>query len=84
MEPQDIKTIQLSKDEPSISGANSASGAAYTEGTEATIFQDDDGDYGYCLHGIGQDGNYFESEDVDGFNTADEAEQAARDNCRAQ
>ena len=80
MSPTDIKTVQLSKHEPSSVGGNSPSGAAYVKGTFATIFQNDGGDFGYCYHGIGVGGNAFESEDVDGFDTAEEAERDAREN----
>lgn len=71
----DIKTIQLSNNTPSQVG-NSA--RASQDGDMATIFQDEDGFYGYCLHGVAQ-GLGYESEDVSGFDTVEEAEAAARD-----
>ena len=76
---KDIKTIQLSAKAPHQTGAG-RSGMAYQEGTLATVFQTDDGDYGYCYHGVGPGGNYFESEDVTGYRTAQEAEADAREN----
>ena len=79
---KDIKTIKLSKNEPGQTDAGK-SGMAYTMGCLATIFQTDDGDFGYCYHGVGYGGNAFESEDEAGFASAKEAEQDARSNYQA-
>ena len=53
---------------------------AYTMGCEVTVFKTDDGEYGYCYHGVGYGGNAFESEDIIGFDTVAEAEEDARAN----
>jgi len=74
---KDIKTILLSKNVPGQTCAG-ASGMAYSSGCLATIFEDDDGTFGYCYHGVGVGGNAFESEDVTGFGTEAEAEADAR------
>ena len=73
----DIKTIQLSKNTPGQSRTG-----GYGAGCLVTIFQDDDGDYGYCYHGVSADGNFFESDDVTGLDSVKEAEADARANYR--
>lgn len=77
---RDIRTIQLSESTPHQSPSPYG---GYTKGTYATIFETEDDGFGYCYHGVGQGGNAFESEDVLGFATADEAEADARANFRA-
>lgn len=74
---KDIKTVLLSKNAPR-QGMNSGSG--YTVGCCATIFQNDDGGFGYCYHGVESGGNYFESDNVGEFDSIEEAEEDARDN----
>jgi len=76
---EDIKTVKLSKSAPGQTDAG-ASGMAWQAGCLVTIFEDDDGTFGYCYHGISGDGNSFESDDVTGFSTAREAEADARAN----
>lgn len=78
---KDIKIILLSDKEPRQVSAG-RSGMAYQAGDYATIFQADDGDFGYCYHGVADDGNAYESDDVTGFATAEEAEEDARYNYR--
>jgi len=74
----DIETVILSDEEPGQSDAAS-SGIAWTAGVKATVFYDiSDETYGYCLSGIGWDGNYFETDDVTGFSTPSEALEEAR------
>jgi hypothetical protein len=34
--------------------------------------------WGYCFHGVSKDGLHYESDDITGFATAEEAEEAAR------
>ena len=77
---KDIKTIQLSDNAPGQSG--NSKGMAYTQGCEATIFEDE-GEFGYCFHGVGVGGNCFESEDVIGFESVEEAESDARESYKA-
>jgi hypothetical protein len=74
---KDIKTILLSKNAPGQTSAG-RSGMAYRMGCYATIFEDDDGWFGYCYHGVGYGGNAFESEDLTGFASVKDAEADAR------
>lgn len=70
-----VKTITLTDNEPSRSPSPYG---GYTAGSQATIFYDTgDGTYGYCFHGVGDSGLYGESDDVTGFASAAEAEDAA-------
>lgn len=78
----DITTILLSEQEPRQTAAG-ASGMAYQEGDFVTIFKCDDG-FGYCYHGVGRDGNAYESEDVTGFATLAEAVADARASYEAE
>jgi hypothetical protein len=73
---KNIKTITLSETEPSQVSC-SPSGSAWTAGDQVTIFETDDS-FGYCFHGIGKTGLYYEGDDITGFSTADEAEADAR------
>lgn len=72
----DIKTIQLSQDKPLQQGN------AYRSGDYATIYERD-GTFGFCYHGIGPDGNSYEGEDQDGFDSAEAAETEARQQYQA-
>lgn len=70
---QIIKRILLSEVEPhqiSFPG-----GMSWSAGDILAIFYDEKtGEYGYFFYGIGHDGLAYESENTDGFKTADEAE----------
>lgn len=70
------KTILLSEQAPSQS-ENHPNGFAYRMGDMATIFERD-GKFGFCFHGIGQGGNYYESDDFEGFDSPEDAEAEAR------
>ncbi len=43
------------------------SGMAYTAGEWLEVFQAPDGSFGYCIHGVSEDGAAFETDDVEGF-----------------
>lgn len=75
------KTINLTSSVPSQSN-NLPIGGAWTAGTQATIWKTANG-WAYCLHGVEQGGNYFETDDVDGFATEEDAEAAAREHFEA-
>ena len=72
-----METITLTDTEPQQSPSPYG---GYTAGTQVTIFYDTtDGTYGYCFSGVGDTGLYAESDDVTGFASAEEAQQAAID-----
>lgn len=83
---QIIRTITLSEREPSIV---KSAGSAYagTYGDQLSILFDDElphgEQYGYCLHGVasGTDTGlgYYESDDIFGFASEEEAEAAGRE-----
>lgn len=70
------KTILLSEQAPSQTESH-PNGFAYRQGDLATIFERD-GKFGFCFHGIGPGGNYYEGDDTLGFASAEEAEAEAR------
>ena len=75
----DIETITLSEAEPRQTPAG-ASGEAWQAGDKVTVFYStEDGAFGYCFHGVGQGGLAYESEDVTGFHSPQEALEAARE-----
>ncbi len=45
------------------------SGMAYTVGEWLEVFQTSDGSFGYCIHGVSEDGVAFETDDVEGFSS---------------
>jgi hypothetical protein len=61
---QTIMTITLSSDKPVR-----LDDGEYTTGQEATIFQNDDGTFGYRYHGVNYRGQTYESTYVGGFQT---------------
>ena len=70
-----FETITLSAEEPRQSRSNYG---GWQAGDQATIFYDtEEGAYGYCFNGIGEQGSYGESDDIIGFASADEAKDAA-------
>jgi len=72
----DVETILLSETEPSQTDAG-ASGMAWTSGEKAVVFYDTlTGTWGYCIYGIGYTGLAFETDDVVGFASLEEAKQA--------
>lgn len=73
-----IDVIQLSDTAPSQT-PSSPSGMAYTEGDELVVFFDPEADaFGYHLEGVGPTGCAYETDDVGGFASADDAEAAGR------
>jgi|GEM_PF-1577000 len=71
----DYDTFTLSEHEPRQSGSPYG---GWTAGDEVTVFWDaNDGSWGYCFHGVSQDGLAYEADDVLGFESADAALQAA-------
>jgi hypothetical protein len=71
-----VRTVTLTDIEPSQHNC-APSGMAFHAGTQATIIHTSGG-FGYVLQGISADGNAFEADDMLGFTSADEAEEAAR------
>lgn len=70
-----VETITLTDNEPQQSPSPYG---GYTAGSQTTIFYDTrSGSYGYCFHGVGNSGLYSESDDVTGFASAAEAQEAA-------
>lgn len=65
---QTIMTITLSPLKPVR-----ADDGGYTAGQETTIFQNDDGTFGYRYHGVNYRGQYYESNYVGGFQSKQEA-----------
>ena len=74
------RAIVLSESAPQQS---SSYHGGHTTGTEAIIERDNDGTYRYVLVGVSEDGNAWESDDVTGFASEQEAIDAAREYYRA-
>lgn len=56
-------------------------GMAYVSGAEVVIFYNrEDDDFGYCVVGVDERGNAFETDDVTGFSTLEEALEHALEN----
>ncbi len=67
-----MKTYTLTGTKPNQTDAG-ASGMAYTMGTDVTVFETEGDGWGYCFHGVGWNGNAFESDDRTGFESEREA-----------
>jgi hypothetical protein len=77
-EQVEIMTETLSEGSPYLTDAGPY-GLAWQASDEGSVFYDTcAGTYGYCLHGVGSAGDYYESDDVVGFASAQEAMDAAR------
>lgn len=61
-------TYTLTSTKPQQTDAG-ASGMAYTLGTDVTIFETEADGWGYCFHGVGWNGNAWESDDMTGFDS---------------
>ena len=72
---KDIMTITLSPKRPSRSDDGE-----FTAGHETTIFQDEDGRFGYRYHGVNFRGEYYESQIYTGFETKQAATKDALEN----
>ena len=68
----DITTFLLSETKPHQGASANAKASGYYEGDFVTVFKCNDR-FGYCFHGVGAGGNAYESEDVTGFASAEEA-----------
>lgn len=70
----DTKTVTLSRHEP----RQELPYGGFTAGDKATIFYSPkDGSWGYCFHGVGFTGLAYETDNVTGFSSEEEALQAA-------
>lgn len=73
----DVETFTISDHQPHQTSAG-ASGTAWQEGTNVTIFWDLTAQsFGYCFHGVDRNGNAFETDDIIGFSTTDAAREDA-------
>ncbi len=51
----------------------------YSEGSQINIWKAEDSTWSWCISGVSNDGNYYETDDYDNCQTKEEAESAARD-----
>jgi len=57
-------TVTLTEEPPSQTSAGT-SGMSYKEGEQVSVWYDEeDENWVYCYHGIAEDGNYFEDDNI--------------------